>query len=351
MRERRSANGMHDRLGRRVGVRVVVITGAGDKLLLLHRCRSARGKEHRSPGRRTHPTPSWVTGPGRSETAGNDWSAPYPGLRVKPVIAAVQAGRRAGGGMHLALACDPGSGGGGGQVHRDLHTGVAFAPPTWWRRLVAGPPGGPPRKAKELVLSSATTCRATEAYRLGLVNPRLCPEPKLDADRAGSGPPVLALDRPRAIAGWPNGSPNRFARASTCATAFPGRGDGPGCSSPTPADSKEGLRQLPGAATLGIQGLVATPPGCRGRRPRARPWSTVDRAEWSVEEVKVVVPAPSYGRGSSTRTVSRQWVVVDSRGGGGRRQRGRRALEDLLDGGAATHSSARRCRPSGRARR
>ncbi len=154
-------------------VRVVVITGAGDKAF----CTGAdlRGGQ-RPPRPRPEGAPESVVGEG-SRTIRDGWQALVTSVLdcEKPVIAGVN-GTAAGGGMHLALACDL-------VVMADEAKFVEV----FIRRGIAPDAGGAwiltrlvgIQKAKELFFFGDDV-PAAEAYRIGLVN-RMVPRSELQA--------------------------------------------------------------------------------------------------------------------------------------------------------------------------
>ncbi len=152
-------------------VRVLVITGAGDRAF----CTGAdlRGG-HRPPRPRPEGAPESVVGEG-SRTIRDGWQALVTSILdcEKPVIAGVN-GTAAGGGMHLALACDL-------VVMADDAKFVEV----FIRRGIAPDAGGAwiltrlvgIQKAKELFFFGDDV-PAAEAYRIGLVN-RMVPRAEL----------------------------------------------------------------------------------------------------------------------------------------------------------------------------
>ncbi len=153
-------------------VRVVVITGAGDKAF----CTGAdlRGGQ-RPPRPKPEGAPESVVGEG-SRTIRDGWQALVTSILdcEKPVIAGVN-GTAAGGGMHLALACDL-------VVMADDAKFVEV----FIRRGIAPDAGGAwiltrlvgIQKAKELFFFGDDV-PAAEAYRIGLVN-RMVPRAELE---------------------------------------------------------------------------------------------------------------------------------------------------------------------------
>ncbi len=154
-------------------VRVVVITGAGDRAF----CTGAdlRGGQ-RPPRPRPEDAPESVVGEG-SRTIRDGWQALVTSVLdcEKPVIAGVN-GTAAGGGMHLALACDL-------VVMADEAKFVEV----FIRRGIAPDAGGAwiltrlvgIQKAKELFFFGDDV-PAAEAHRIGLVN-RIVPRAELRA--------------------------------------------------------------------------------------------------------------------------------------------------------------------------
>jgi 2-(1,2-epoxy-1,2-dihydrophenyl)acetyl-CoA isomerase len=154
-------------------VRVVVITGTGDKAF----CTGAdlRGGQ-RPPRPRPEGAPESVVGEG-SRTIREGWQALVTAILdcEKPVIAGVN-GTAAGGGMHLALACDL------VVMAEDAKFVEVFI-----RRGIAPDAGGAwiltrlvgIQKAKELFFFGDDV-PASEAYRIGLVN-RLVPRAELQS--------------------------------------------------------------------------------------------------------------------------------------------------------------------------
>ena len=152
-------------------VRVVVITGAGDKAF----CTGAdlRGGQ-RPPRPKPDGAPETVVGDG-SRTIREGWQALITSILdcEKPVIAGVN-GTAAGGGMHLALACD-----------LVVMAEEAKFVEVFIRRGIAPDAGGAwiltrlvgIQKAKELFFFGDDV-PAAEAYRIGLVN-RLVPRADL----------------------------------------------------------------------------------------------------------------------------------------------------------------------------
>ena len=152
-------------------VRVVVITGAGDKAF----CTGAdlRGGQ-RPPRPKPDGAPETVVGDG-SRTIRDGWQALITSILdcEKPVIAGVN-GTAAGGGMHLALACD-----------LVVMAEEAKFVEVFIRRGIAPDAGGAwiltrlvgIQKAKELFFFGDDV-PAAEAYRIGLVN-RLVPRADL----------------------------------------------------------------------------------------------------------------------------------------------------------------------------
>ncbi len=163
-------------------VRVVVITGAGDKAF----CTGAdlRGGQ-RPPRPRPDDAPESVVGEG-SRTIRDGWQALVTSVLdcEKPVVAGVN-GTAAGGGMHLALACDL-------VVMADEAKFVEV----FIRRGIAPDAGGAwiltrlvgIQKAKELFFFGDDV-PAAEAFRIGLVN-RIVPRAELSphARRVGRPP-------------------------------------------------------------------------------------------------------------------------------------------------------------------
>jgi 2-(1,2-epoxy-1,2-dihydrophenyl)acetyl-CoA isomerase len=166
-------------------VRVVVITGAGDRSF----CTGADLRGGRAALPRPADAPDAVMGDG-ARTIRNGWQRLVGSILdcEKPVIAAVN-GTAAGGGMHLALACD-----------LVLAAEEAKFIEIFIRRGIAPDGGGAwllarlvgIQKAKELFFFGDDV-PATEAYRLGLVN-RVVPRAELEttvqewATRLANGP-------------------------------------------------------------------------------------------------------------------------------------------------------------------
>ncbi len=154
-------------------VRVVVITAAGDK----HFCTGAdlRGGQ-RPPRPKPDDAPDGVVGDG-SRTIRDGWQALVTAILdcEKPVVAGVN-GTAAGGGMHLALACD-----------LVVMAEEAKFVEVFIRRGIAPDAGGAwiltrlvgIQKAKELFFFGDDV-PAAEAHRIGLVN-RLVPRAELQA--------------------------------------------------------------------------------------------------------------------------------------------------------------------------
>ena len=167
-------------------VRVVVITGAGDRAFCTGAdLRGGRGAVHPRP----EGAPDTVVGDG-ARTIRNGWQRLVGSILdcEKPVIAGVN-GTAAGGGMHLALACDL-------VVAAEESKFIEI----FVRRGIAPDGGGAwllarlvgIQKAKELFFFGDDV-PAAEAYRLGLVN-RVVPRAELDitlqqlARRLANGP-------------------------------------------------------------------------------------------------------------------------------------------------------------------
>ena len=167
-------------------VRVVVITGAGDRAFCTGAdLRGGRGAAHPRP----EGAPDTVVGDG-ARTIRNGWQRLVGSILdcEKPVIAGVN-GTAAGGGMHLALACDL-------VVAAEESKFIEI----FVRRGIAPDGGGAwllarlvgIQKAKELFFFGDDV-PAAEAYRLGLVN-RVVPRAELDitlqqlARRLANGP-------------------------------------------------------------------------------------------------------------------------------------------------------------------
>jgi 2-(1,2-epoxy-1,2-dihydrophenyl)acetyl-CoA isomerase len=167
-------------------VRVVVITAAGDRAF----CTGADLRGGRLPPRpRPDEAPEGVVGEG-SRTIRDGWQALVTSILYceKPVIAGVN-GTAAGGGMHLALACD-----------LVVMAEEAKFVEVFIRRGIAPDAGGAwiltrlvgIQKAKELFFFGDDV-PAAEAYRIGLVN-RLVPRAELQdtleelAGRLAAGP-------------------------------------------------------------------------------------------------------------------------------------------------------------------
>jgi 2-(1,2-epoxy-1,2-dihydrophenyl)acetyl-CoA isomerase len=154
-------------------VRAVVITAAGDKAF----CTGAdlRGGRH-APRPKPDDAPDNVVGDG-ARTIRDGWQALVTSILdcEKPVIAGVN-GTAAGGGMHLALACD-----------LVVMAEEAKFVEVFIRRGIAPDAGGAwiltrlvgIQKAKELFFFGDDV-PAAEAYRIGLVN-RLVPRAELNA--------------------------------------------------------------------------------------------------------------------------------------------------------------------------
>jgi 2-(1,2-epoxy-1,2-dihydrophenyl)acetyl-CoA isomerase len=167
-------------------VRAVVITAAGDKAF----CTGAdlRGGQH-APRPKPDDAPDTVVGDG-ARTIRDGWQALVTSVLdcEKPVIAGVN-GTAAGGGMHLALACD-----------LVVMAEEAKFVEVFIRRGIAPDAGGAwiltrlvgIQKAKELFFFGDDV-PAAEAYRIGLVN-RLVPRAELQstleemAGRLAQGP-------------------------------------------------------------------------------------------------------------------------------------------------------------------
>ncbi len=152
-------------------VRVVVITAAGDKAF----CTGADLRGGQRPARpRPHDAPEQVVGDG-ARTIRDGWQALVTSVLdcEKPVIAGVN-GTAAGGGMHLALACD-----------LVVMAEEAKFVEVFVRRGIAPDAGGAwiltrlvgIQKAKELFFFGDDV-PAAEAHRIGLVN-RLVPRAEL----------------------------------------------------------------------------------------------------------------------------------------------------------------------------
>jgi 2-(1,2-epoxy-1,2-dihydrophenyl)acetyl-CoA isomerase len=168
-----------------LAVRVVVITGAGDKAF----CTGADLRGSATPHQRPEGAPDTVVGDG-ARTIRNGWQRLVGAILdcEKPVIAGVN-GTAAGGGMHLALACDL-------VVAAEESKFIEI----FVRRGIAPDGGGAwllarlvgIQKAKELFFFGDDV-PAAEAYRLGLVN-RVVPRAELDdtvqqlATRLANGP-------------------------------------------------------------------------------------------------------------------------------------------------------------------
>jgi 2-(1,2-epoxy-1,2-dihydrophenyl)acetyl-CoA isomerase len=167
-------------------VRVVVITAAGDKAF----CTGADLRGGQRPARpRPHDAPEQVVGDG-ARTIRDGWQALVTSVLdcEKPVIAGVN-GTAAGGGMHLALACD-----------LVVMAEEAKFVEVFVRRGIAPDAGGAwiltrlvgIQKAKELFFFGDDV-PAAEAHRIGLVN-RLVPRAELQttleewATRLAEGP-------------------------------------------------------------------------------------------------------------------------------------------------------------------
>jgi 2-(1,2-epoxy-1,2-dihydrophenyl)acetyl-CoA isomerase len=155
-----------------LGVRVVIITAAGDKAF----CTGADLRGGRAvPRPRPEGAPDVVVGDG-ARTIRNGWQRLVASILdcEKPVIAGVN-GTAAGGGMHLALACDL-------VVAAEESKFIEI----FVRRGIAPDGGGAwllarlvgIQKAKELFFFGEDL-PAAEAYRLGLVN-RVVPRAELD---------------------------------------------------------------------------------------------------------------------------------------------------------------------------
>ncbi len=169
-----------------LNVRVVIITGAGDRAF----CTGADLRGGRA-ARRPQPegAPDTVVGDG-ARTIRNGWQRLVASILdcEKPIIAGVN-GTAAGGGMHLALACDL-------VIAAEEATFIEI----FVRRGIAPDGGGAwllarlvgIQKAKELFFLGDDV-PAVEAYRLGLVN-RVVPRAELEdtlqqlATRLANGP-------------------------------------------------------------------------------------------------------------------------------------------------------------------
>ena len=154
-------------------VRVVVITAAGDRAF----CTGADLRRTRAaPGERPDGAPQEVMGDA-ARTIRNGWQRLVGSILdcEKPVIAAVN-GTAAGGGMHLALACDLVVAAEESKfIEVFIRRGIAPDGGGAWllSRLVGI------QKAKELFFFGDDV-PAAEAYRIGLVN-RLVPRAELGA--------------------------------------------------------------------------------------------------------------------------------------------------------------------------
>ena len=177
-------------------VRVVVITAAGEKAF----CTGADlrgGRRRRGPSPTTRPTTSWARAP---RMIRDGWQALVASILdcEKPVIAGVN-GTAAGGGMHLALACD-----------LVVMAEEAKFVEVFVRRGIAPDAGGAwiltrlvgIQKAKELFFFGDDV-PAAEAYRIGLVN-RLVPRAELPGHASRRWPAGWPAARPRP-SGWPSG--------------------------------------------------------------------------------------------------------------------------------------------------
>ena len=226
-------------------VRVVVITAAGDKAF----CTGADLRGGRLPPRpKPEDAPDSVVGEG-SRMIRDGWQRLVTSILdcEKPVIAGVN-GTAAGGGMHLALACD-----------LVVMAEEAKFVEVFVRRGIAPDAGGAwiltrlvgIQKAKELFFFGDDV-PAAEAYRIGLVN-RLVPRDRAPGHARGDGrPPGQGTDEgdlDRQVADQPR------PRRRPCDLAVR-RGYGAGAGHQH-ARLQGGHRQLRGAPAGRIQGLVA----------------------------------------------------------------------------------------------
>ena len=226
-------------------VRVVVITAAGDKAF----CTGADLRGGRLPPRpKPEDAPDSVVGEG-SRMIRDGWQRLVTSILdcEKPVIAGVN-GTAAGGGMHLALACD-----------LVVMAEEAKFVEVFVRRGIAPDAGGAwiltrlvgIQKAKELFFFGDDV-PAAEAYRIGLVN-RLVPRAELPGHARGDGgPPGQGADEgdlDRQVADQPR------PRRRPCHLAVR-RGHGAGAGHQH-ARLQGGHRQLRGAPAGRVQGLVA----------------------------------------------------------------------------------------------
>jgi 2-(1,2-epoxy-1,2-dihydrophenyl)acetyl-CoA isomerase len=169
-----------------LAVRAVVITGAGDRAF----CTGADLRSgRRAPAPRPEGAPDVAMGDG-ARTIRNGWQRLVSSILdcEKPVIAAVN-GTAAGGGMHLALACDLVVAAEDSKfIEVFIRRGIVpDAGGAWLLTRLIGI-----QKTKELFFFGDDV-PATEAYRLGLVN-RVVPRAELEstvralAQRLAEGP-------------------------------------------------------------------------------------------------------------------------------------------------------------------